>query len=157
MGAVLGVKLFSPSLDWLAAFRRYLATAAAGHLAWEVLQLPLYTIWEEASPLEIAWAVIHCTAGDVAIAAAALGFALVAFGRFGWPTERFGAVAAVAIVAGIAYTVYSEWLNTVVRQSWAYAAAMPVLPPFGTGLSPFLQWIVIPAIAFWAIRTSRSP
>ena len=140
--------------DWLAAFRRYLAMAAAGHLAWEILQLPLYTIWEEASPLEIAWAVVHCTAGDVAIAAAALGLALVAFGRFGWPAERFGAVAAVAIVAGIAYTIYSEWLNTVVRQSWAYAAAMPVLPPFGTGLSPLLQWIAVPVFVFWAIRPS---
>ncbi len=143
-----------PPCDWLAAFRRYLATVAAGHLAWEVLQLPLYTIWEEASPLAIAWAVVHCTAGDVAIAAAALGAALVAFGRSRWPAERFGAVALAAVTVGIAYTIYSEWLNTVVRQSWAYAAAMPVVPPFGTGLSPLLQWIAVPVFVFWAIRPS---
>ncbi len=146
---------FSSPRDWLATFRRYLATAAVGHLIWEVLQLPLYTIWEEASPPQIVWAVLHCTAGDVAIAAAALGFALIAFGCPRWPAERFGAVAGAAMAAGVAYTIYSEWLNTVVRQSWAYAAAMPVLPPLGTGLSPLLQWIVIPIFAFWAIRPSK--
>jgi len=146
----------APSRDWLAAFRRYLATAAAGHLAWEIAQLPLYTLWREGSAAQIAWAVVHCTAGDVAIAGAALGLALVAFGRPAWPAERFGAVAAATVVAGVAYTVYSEWLNTAVRQSWAYAEAMPVVPPFGTGLAPLLQWFAIPALAFWAVRAPPS-
>jgi hypothetical protein len=143
------------SANWLAAFRRYLAAGAVGHLVWESAQLPLYTLWTTASPGEMAWAVVHCTAGDLGIAAAALALALVACGRSRWPAERFGAVAAVAVTAGIAYTIYSEWLNTVARQSWAYAEAMPVVPPWGTGLTPLLQWIAIPAFCFWAAR--RSP
>lgn len=31
--------------DWLRAFRAYFAVIAIGNLAWEVVQLPLYTIW----------------------------------------------------------------------------------------------------------------
>lgn len=146
---------FSPPSDWLSAFRRYLAVSAGSHFVWEILQLPLYTIWEEAPAFQIAWALLHCTAGDVVIAAAALGSALVTFGRAAWPAERFGAVAAAALALGVAYTIYSEWLNTVVRQSWAYAEAMPVVPPFGTGLAPLLQWFAIPAMAFWAVRGRR--
>ena len=35
-------------------------------------------------------------------------------------------VSVMTVMAGIAYTVYSEWLNTAVRQSWTYSQRMPV-------------------------------
>ena len=44
---------------------RWLAWAGALNLAWETLQIPLYTIYETGSPSAIAYALIHCTAGDV--------------------------------------------------------------------------------------------
>ena len=61
-------------------------------------------------------------------------------------------MALTAILLGLGYTVFSEWLNTQVRQSWSYTEAMPLLPPFGTGLTPFLQWVIVPAIAFGCVR-----
>jgi hypothetical protein len=42
------------------------------NLVWEVAQLPLYTLWVEATPGEIAFAILHCTGGDAMIAAASL-------------------------------------------------------------------------------------
>jgi hypothetical protein len=60
-----------------------------------------------------------------------------------------------AVLLGVGYTVFSEWLNVGIRQSWSYTEAMPVLPLFGTGLTPFLQWLVVPGLAF-AITTSRA-
>jgi hypothetical protein len=56
------------------------------------------------------------------------------------------------LVIGLGYLVYSEWVNIELRGSWAYTEAMPRLPPFGTGLAPLLQWLVIPPIALWAVR-----
>jgi len=53
---------------------------------------------------------------------------------------------------GVGYTVASEWLNVVVRQTWAYTQAMPRLPPFGTGLSPVLQWLLLPGLALYVTR-----
>ena len=53
-----------------------------------------------------------------------------------------------AIALGVAYAILSEWLNVKVWRSWAYAPAMPVLPGIGTGLTPLLQWIIVPALAF---------
>jgi hypothetical protein len=57
-------------------------------------------------------------------------------------------------VFGIGYTVFSEWLNVVIRAAWAYSEWMPVIPLFGhkIGLSPLLQWIVVPAVAFKIVR-----
>ena len=62
--------------DWLAAVRAYLGVTAVANLMWEAFHLPLYTIWTSGSLQEQAFAVLHCTAGDVLIALAALAVAL---------------------------------------------------------------------------------
>src|SRR3546814_18020732 len=83
--------------------------------------------------------------------------ALILAGDPRWPQARFHTVAALAILGGLAYTIFSEWLNTEIRGSWAYADAMPQLPLVGAGLSPLAQWIVVPLLAFWwACPSSRS-
>jgi len=104
----------------------------------------------KAPPSALLYTILHCTLGDLLIASGALGLSVAIAGR-GWPAaaRSYVAVAAVAVALGLGYTVYSEWLNVAVRQSWAYSPWMPRVPPLGTGLAPLLQWIVIPALAFW--------
>jgi len=63
-------------------------------------------------------------------------------------------MALTAILAGLWYTVFSEWLNTQFRQSWSYTEAMPLVPPLGTGLTPFLQWLIVPAVALGYVKRS---
>lgn len=138
--------------DWLSAIRRYLGAGIAGHLVWEVAQLPLYGIWDEGSTRQIAFAVVHCTGGDLLIALSALVAALILAGSADWPASRFRAVAVLTVTIGVGYTVFSEWLNVSVRGAWSYSPRMPTLPPFGTGLSPLLQWLVVPIIALAAAR-----
>jgi hypothetical protein len=144
------------AVPWLRALRRYLLVLAGANLAWEVVQLPLYTIWREGTPGEIAFAVLHCTGGDVLIGLASLTLALIVAAGDRWPLARYGTVAALTIAAGLIYTIFSEWLNISVRQAWAYSDLMPVIPLIDTGLSPFAQWIVVPLLAFsWAARLRR--
>lgn len=137
---------------WLSALRRYVIASALGNLVWEFAQLPLYTIWHEGSAQEIVFAAVHCTGGDVLIAITSLLAGLLLAGKEGWPHARFTAVALIAILGGLAYTVFSEWLNTEIRGSWAYTEWMPRLPLIGAGLSPFAQWLVVPIAAFWWAR-----
>ena len=141
---------------WLAALRAYLLTIGALNLIWETVQLPLYTLWSEGTAGSIAFAVVHCTAGDLLIALSVLTGALIVAGVPTWPGQRFRQVAALTMLGGLAYTVFSEWLNVEVRRSWAYSDLMPVLPPLGTGLSPVLQWVVIPSAALWMARRAGS-
>jgi len=138
---------------WLAAFRTYLGASAALNLAWEALQLPLYAIWQTGNARELAFAVAHCTLGDVLIALSTLSLGLVIAGHGEWPRRQQLLVAIVAIILGVAYTVYSEHLNVAIRQSWAYADRMPVIRGFGwqIGVSPILQWMVVPTLALWII------
>jgi len=59
-------------------------------------------------------------------------------------------------VLGIAYTAYSEWQNVYVRHAWSYSDAMPLIQvgSIAIGLSPLLQWIVAPGVAFATLRRS---
>ena len=133
--------------------RRYLAVIAVGNLVWEVAQMPLYTLWRTGSTQDIAFAVVHCTGGDVLIAAASLLGSLLLFGAAEWPRSRFLTVANPTVLLGLGYTIYSEHLNTA-SNAWTYAELMPVLPGLGTGLAPLAQWLVVPLLAFAAVRLS---
>ena len=137
---------------WLAMLRRYLLWTGIANLLWELAQLPLYTIWVERSLAYNLFAVAHCTVGDVLIAAAALILALVVVGSGEWPLRRAGQVILVATLAGVGYTIYSEWLNTGVRLTWAYSQWMPIVPGLKIGLAPFAQWVVLPPLGLWLCR-----
>ncbi len=139
-------------VDWIAALRAYLSATAFLNLLWEAAQLPLYTIWSDGTIREKAFAVVHCTMGDVLIALAALAAALVVAGDHAWPARRWTRVAALTLAIGVAYTAYSEHLNADVRRSWTYSDLMPRLPLLGTGLSPIVQWVIVPAAALVWVR-----
>ncbi len=139
---------------WLTVFRRFIPFVAVANLVWETAQLPLYTLWREATAREQAFAVAHCTGGDVLIATACLLLALMAAADGRWPSHSpvYWRVAGLTVGLGVLYTIFSEWLNIVIRKSWAYSDLMPVVPVIDTGLSPLLQWIVVPIAGFWFAR-----
>lgn len=121
------------------------------NLVWESLHLPLYTLWVEGEFGELVFAVVHCTGGDVMIALTALGVSLLLVGNIRLPHVRFNRVMGLTIGIGILYTLYSEWLNVTIRESWAYSDLMPIIPIIDTGLSPIAQWIFIPLLGLlWA-------
>lgn len=122
--------------------------------AWEAMQLPFYTLWRDGTAGGIAYATAHCTVGDLLIGLwAAVTAAITA--RFA-PVPRRGRTFIIGFtLIGLSYTIFSEWLNVHIRESWAYTELMPLLPPFGTGLTPVLQWIVVPLLT-WAIAGQRA-
>ena len=145
-----------PTGGWLTALRRYVVAISLGNLVWEFAQLPLYTIWHEGSLSEIVFAAIHCTGGDLLIASSALVGALLIAGDGGWPHARFRVAATITVLGGLAYTVFSEWLNTEIRGSWAYTDWMPTLPLIGSGLVPLAQWLLVPPFALWWVSHGLS-
>jgi len=101
---------------------------ALGNLAWEFAHMPLYTLWETGTRGEIIFAALHCTGGDILIALAALMAALFLFGNGFWPAQTYRRIAVATIAIGLAYTLFSEWLNIEIRAAWAYRDLMPVIP-----------------------------
>jgi hypothetical protein len=136
---------------------RYASALGALSLVWETAQLPLYTLWEDAALSVIAYAVVHCTLGDVAIGTSALVIALVLTRAKAADAWNLCAVLPLLVATGIGYTAWSEYVNTVVQADWAYSALMPVanMGGFRMGLAPLLQWLVLPPVAFWLARPAH--
>jgi hypothetical protein len=83
-----------------------------------------------------------------------VGFAAIAVGHRDWPGSHFKRVAVVAIALGLGYTIFSEWLNVFVRGTWSYSEWMPIMAFRGweVGLSPLLQWSIVPTLCFVLTR-----
>lgn len=120
------------------------------NLVWEVAHLPLYVFPAGAGWQLIAYDVLHCTAGDTMIALAIFMLSSLLLRDLGWIRRRPWKGAILVAITGVSYTAYSEWLNVYVRQSWAYSSMMPLV--FGLGVSPLLQWLILP---FGITRLSR--
>ena len=149
---------FRSRAAWAFIALRFVPALAVLNTIWEIAQLPLYTLWEEGSLPSIAYAVLHCTLGDVAIGTLALVFALIATRARAVETWRWRQVALFLVIPAVGYTVFSEWMNTVARAGWEYSALMPVVrfPGLEIGLSPLLQWMVIPPLALWLAKVASS-
>ena len=120
------------------------------NLPWEIAQLPLYAIWEDESAARITYAVLHCTAGDALIATASYLLTGAVCRDSDWVSSMPWRGGALATSFGLAYTLYSEWHNVYQAGAWAYSPAMPLV--FGIGLSPLLQWLVIPLATLVILR-----
>lgn len=129
------------------------------NLLWEIAQLRLYTIWTTESAASIAYAVAHCTVGDVLIACSSYILAAFLVGDAEWPASRPWRGLAVSILYGVVFSVFSEWRNVYVERTWAYSPDMPMIS--GIGVSPLLQWIIVPLATVlivrgaWAVRRDR--
>ena len=136
---------------WLRFMRGYITLIAIFNIFWEMMQMPLYTMWNNDTWGTIIYSVIHCTFGDVLIAVTSIALALLICGNSQWPQKNFCIVAVLTVIIGISYTFYSEWLNIYIHKSWAYTDTMPVLNigPWDFGISPLMQWLIIPSLALW--------
>ena len=120
------------------------------NLVWEISHVGLYTIWREADGLRIAWSVFHCTLGDVLIALAIYALAAIALWHADWPVSRPWTGGLIVVIAAMAFTAWSEWYNVYRAGAWGYATSMPLI--FGIGLTPLLQWLILPPVMVVAYR-----
>ena len=121
------------------------------NLTWEIAQVRLYSIWTAADGMSIAWDLIHCSLGDVAIALTLFALAGMVLRRADWPESRPWTGGVIVVIGAVAFTAGSEWYNVYRAGNWGYTASMPTI--FGIGLSPLLQWLILPPALVVAYRT----
>nr|WP_306268696.1 hypothetical protein [Pararhizobium sp. IMCC3301] len=121
------------------------------HFAWEILQSPLFSSLDDVSHLAAIRVCLQATLGDVVIGLVAFWAVALLSGRQ-WIAALDRRNVIVFLAAGLVITVFLEYLNTEILRRWTYDADMPTLPLFGTGLSPILQWIVVPLVALWYLK-----
>lgn len=122
------------------------------HFVWEFLQAPTYAGMVELNHWDGIKLCTSATIGDV-------GFALTAFWATSlvsrsreWLLRPTPFQLLVFVAVGIGLTVGFEYYYTNISLRWTYSDLMPLVPPFGTGLSPLLQWLIIPPLVLWFAR-----
>lgn len=129
---------------------RWTALAFLLHGIWETAHLPLYILWDDPDRWRVARYVLHCLAGDVLIATATYLLIAIVFRDFDWPARWPWSAGTFLLALGLAFTAASEWYNVYVLGAWAYKETMPLVA--GIGLTPLLQWAVVPVLMILAMR-----
>lgn len=122
------------------------------HFVWEFVQVPTYAGMAELPHWEAIKLCMSATFGDVGFALTAFWVACLAARRRDWVLRPTRVPSAVFVTVGIALTVGFEYYYTNISLRWTYSELMPLVPPLGTGLSPLLQWLVIPPLVIWLAR-----
>ncbi len=113
---------------------------------WEMVQSPLYGDVYRKTYMEILMSRLHCTLGDVLILLGAYWIIAWAMKDRYWVANfRIHHVMGFMLL-GLGYTIVSEWINVDIRSAWGYGATMPRVPLVGTGLAPFIQWLLLPPL-----------
>ena len=121
---------------------------------WEFLQVPLFADMAGAPHWTAIKRCAIATLGDIAIMLIAYWFVAAVAGSRHWIAGPKAAHLAMFVGAGVAITVVIEWLALRGRwlDGWGYSSLMPVVPGLGIGLSPLVQWLVLPPLAVWFVR-----
>lgn len=128
------------------------------NFVWEFMQVPLY----EGMPSMKHWHGIETCAvasvGDGLLMLVAFWVTASLWRTREWVLRPSVSQLIVFSAVGVGITIIAQHLATTKGWSWgwAYAESMPVIPIIGTGLSPRLQWIVLPPLTVWFVRRHRT-
>jgi hypothetical protein len=119
------------------------------HFVWEFLQAPLFVNMAALSHVEGIRVCLFATFGDMSIVLSAFWITSLSAGNRNWAASPNSRSVVIWFGVGLAITIIVEFLSTEVWGRWTYGDEMLRLPIAGTGLSPLLQWVIIPMIVLW--------
>ena len=119
---------------------------------WEIRQMPYFRVSSEFSYTDIINNCTLATFADAGISVTAfVTVAAIAKSRR-WIFRPNWWQVGIFILMGIIITIITDVIATKVLNLWQYGEAMPTLPVLGTGLSPLLQWLIIPPLIIWFVK-----
>lgn len=130
-------------------FKKYVFTlivlAFLFNVAWEILQIPLYEggtyAWSH-----ILFCVLASVADVIMVLLIYFSFALL-YKNALWPQNLNLIRVVFLILTGGIGAVLAEMRHLSIA-TWSYAEAMPVIPILNAGLSPVLQFMILPLIIY---------
>jgi len=132
--------------------RRAAILGAVLNFTWEMLQMPLYRGMQQ-KPLWIAALIcLEATIADLVILFAA--YWLIAWRKRTWhwmPTMQSRDMLRFTMIA-LAISTAIELIATKVFHRYAYNSRMPIVPVLDIGVTPLLQWVLLPPVVLLLAR-----
>lgn len=141
------------ALTWTPEFNVVLF-ALLLNFPWEFLQVPLFDGMPQARHWDAVKACARAAVGDAAIALAAFGVVAFAERSRAWVMQPRWRSALTFTGFGVFVTAVIERLalSGLWVERWEYSSLMPVVPGLGVGLSPLMQWLLLPPLLLWLVR-----
>lgn len=115
------------------------------NFVWEFWQVPFFAGIQDAPHWQAIKVCTRATFGDVAIIMAAY-WAAAAFAKNRlWLMRPSKFNLAIFLSLGVVITIFIEHYS-ITTGRWEYADIMPIIPIIGVGVSPLLQWIIVPLL-----------
>ena len=124
------------------------------NLPWELWQVPMFDRMAAAPHWEAVKTCSRAAAGDAVIAVVAYWAVALVVRHRGWVVVPTLSRLLGFTVCGLAITIAIERLalDGLWMQGWSYSSLMPVVPGLGVGLSPLVQWPILPPLLIWLVR-----
>jgi hypothetical protein len=119
--------------------------------------MPFFRVSPEFGYTDIVNNCTLATFGDAGISIIAFATVAILSKSRRWILQPNWRQIGVFISVGIIITIIFEVFATGVLNIWQYSDAMLTLPVLGTGLSPVLQWLIIPPLIVWFVKRQLSP
>lgn len=122
---------------------------------WEFLQVPLFEGMAEARHWDGILICTRATVGDGFIVLIAYWAVAAAWRDRCWFKRPSARHLTAFTLVGLLITIVLEHLATRSDHpawGWRYSELMPIVPGLGIGLTPFLQWLLIPPVVAWFCR-----
>lgn len=114
--------------------------------AWEISQIPLYN--EGVYSLShILFCVLASVADAIMVLLIYFGFSFIYKNPL-WVKKMALSKIILLIVTGGIGAVLAETRHLSI-QTWSYATTMPIIPVVNVGLSPVLQFMILPLLIYW--------
>lgn len=115
------------------------------NLSWEILQMPLFKgavyDWQH-----IMFCVLASVADVIMVLLIYFGFALIYKNAFWIKKLNAKSIILLLLISGIGAVLAEVWQLSI--GTWSYASAMPLIPVVNVGLSPVLQFMILPIFIY---------
>ena len=115
------------------------------NVSWEILQMPLFKgavyDWQH-----IMFCVLASVADFIMILIIYFGFALIYKNAFWVKNLKTNRIILLLLTGGIGAALAEVWQLSI--GTWSYASAMPLIPVVNVGLSPVLQFMILPILIY---------
>lgn len=115
------------------------------NLIWEIVQMPLYKNGSY-NLSEITFCTLASVADALMVVLIYLGIALIYKSPFWIEDIKWQQLLLVILIGGVG-AVLAE-MRHLSSGSWAYSPSMPIVPLANVGLSPLLQFMILPLLSY---------
>ncbi len=120
------------------------------HYIWEMLQMPLY-VGMQFKDISSWKACFFATLGDANIVIIIWFAGYLAFKNIWWFKKLSFLKIVLILGIGICITVFIE-IHAIKTGRWEYTLLMPIIPLVNVGISPLIQMMILPLLAFYLVK-----